>query len=75
MTYKEEKEWATIEDDIAALEDRLAAIDQEMIENARDFVKLGELTKEKEEKSKLLDEKMERWEYLSDLDEKIKSQK
>ena len=46
-----------------------------MAKFARDFVKLGELTAEKEETERLLEEKMERWEYLEDLAEKISQQK
>ena len=71
MSYKEKKEWETIEQDIDALETRISAIDEEMLQYAKDFVKLHELTKEKEEKEAALDAKMERWAYLSDLQEKI----
>ena len=73
MSYKEKKEWETIEADIDALETRIAAIDDEMMKYAQDFIKLHELTQEKEEKETLLDEKMERWAYLSDLQEKIEN--
>ena len=44
-----------------------------MMQYAKDFIKLHELTQEKEEKEALLDEKMERWAYLSDLQEKIEN--
>ena len=71
MSYKEKKEWETIEADIDALETRIAAIDDEMMKYAQDFIKLHELTQEKEEKENLLDEKMERWAYLSDLQDQI----
>ena len=71
MSYKEKKEWETIETDIDALETRIAAIDDEMMKYAQDFIKLHELTQEKEEKEALLDEKMERWAYLSDLQDQI----
>ena len=71
MSYKEKKEWETIEADIDALETRIAAIDDEMMQYAKDFIKLHELTQEKEEKEALLDEKMERWAYLSDLQDQI----
>ena len=47
FSYKEQKEYETIEDDIAALETRLGEIDGEMASCARDFVKLNELTEEK----------------------------
>lgn len=74
FTYKEQQEYNTIEDDIQAIEDRLKEIDREMSLNARDFVKLNELTKEQEELNNQLEFKMERWDYLMDLDEKIKNQ-
>ena len=74
FTYKEQQEYNTIEDDIQAIEDRLKEIDREMSLNARDFVKLNELTKEQEELNNQLEFKMERWDYLMDLDERIKNQ-
>lgn len=74
FTYKEQQEFNTIEDDIQAIEDRLKAIDKEMSLNARDFVKLNQLTKEQEELNAQLEYKMERWDYLMELDEKIKNQ-
>ena len=74
FTYKEQQEFNTIEDDIQAIEDRLKAIDKEMSLNARDFVKLNQLTKEQEDLNAELEYKMERWDYLMELDEKIKNQ-
>ena len=44
-----------------------------MAANASNFVKLNELTKEKEETEQALEEKMERWEYLSEIYEKMKN--
>lgn len=73
FTYAEQKEFDTIEDDISAIEERLSAIDGEMTKNAKDFVKLNELNSEKEELEVKLEKKMERWEYLTDLYEKINS--
>lgn len=46
-----------------------------MMANASSYGKLSELTKEKEETEALLEEKMERWEYLTELSEKIEAQK
>lgn len=74
FSYKEQKEYETIEDDIARLEDKIAAIDKQMTANASDFVKLNELSKEKEETESLLEQKMERWEYLEELAAKIAEQ-
>jgi ATP-binding cassette subfamily F protein uup len=67
FTYKEQQEWDVIEQEIENLESRLEEIDDEMVKNASDFGKLNDLQKEKEEKENLLEEKMERWEYLSEI--------
>ena len=74
FTYKEQKEYETIEDDIAAMEERMEAIDEEMVKNAHDFVKLNELTKEKSALETSIEEKMERWAYLEELAAKIAAQ-
>ena len=74
FTYKEQKEYETIDDDIAALEDKIAELEQKIAQNARDFVKLNEYTKEKEETEAKLEEKMDRWVYLNDLAEQIANQ-
>lgn len=74
FTYKEQKEYETIDADIAALEEKLEKLEQDLIANARDFVKLNEITKQKEETEAALEEKMERWMYLQDLAERIEAQ-
>lgn len=74
FTYKEQKEYETIEDDIAAMEERMEAIDEEMVKSAHDFVKLNELTKEKSALETSIEEKMERWAYLEELAAKIAAQ-
>ncbi len=74
FSYKEQKEWETIEDEIAALENRLPEIDEEMAAAASDFAKLTKLQKEKDEIDEQLLEKMERWEYLTQLYEEIQNQ-
>lgn len=75
FTYAEQKEYDTIDDDIAALEERLEKLDKDMMANAVNSAKLSEITVEKEETEKALEEKMERWVYLNDLAEKIEEQK
>lgn len=75
FTYKEQKEWETIESDIAALEDKIAGLEQSILDSSRDFGKLYDFTKQKEEAEALLEEKMDRWMYLNDLAEKIEAQK
>ena len=74
FTYKEQKEYETIEEDIAKLEEKIEFLEGEMVKNSTDFVKLGDLSKEKEEAEAQLEEKMSRWEYLEDLNEKIQQQ-
>lgn len=73
FSYKEQKEYETIEEDIAALEEKIEQLEKELEKNARDFVKLNELSKEKETTEAALEEKMERWEYLEDLAERIRN--
>ena len=75
MSYKEEKEFETIESDIAELEQKIEDTDNAMLKAANDFVKLGELSAMKDELQQKLDYKMDRWMYLNELDEKIKAQK
>ena len=74
FTYKEEKEYETIESDIAALEEKIEELEASMSKFSRDFVKLNQITKEKEEAEALLEEKMDRWMYLEDLKAKIDAQ-
>ena len=74
FTYKEQKEYETIDDDIAALESDIERIDSEMAKCATDYGKLNDLSREKAEKEKQLEEKMDRWVYLNDLAERIANQ-
>ena len=75
FTYMEQKEYETIDDDIEELEIKVSELDDEIAKNATSYSKLAELTKEKEDVERRLEEKMERWEYLNDLAEKIEKQK
>ena len=72
FTFKEQKEYETIDDDIAELEAKLEEVEEEINSAGSDYGKLQKLTKEREELSSALDEKMERWEYLNDLAQKIR---
>lgn len=75
FSFKEQKEYETIDDDIAALEEKISALDTQIAENASNYSRLTELSKEKESAEAALEEKMERWVYLNDLAEKIRAQK
>ena len=74
LTFLEQKEWDTIEQDIESIEQRITQLDDEMLQYGSDFAKLSKLSKEKEEKEEQLMSKMERWEYLSELVEKIEQE-
>ena len=74
FTYQEEKEYKTIESDIAKLEEKLEKLEGDMLKFATDFVKLRDITIEKEQAELQLEEKMERWMYLEDLAKKIAEQ-
>lgn len=74
FTYKEQKEFDTIDEDIAALEDKIARLEADIALAARDYGKLHQLTLEKEETEAQLEEKMDRWMYLNELKEKIDAQ-
>ena len=75
FTYKEQKEYDTIDDDIAKLEERIEALEAESEKEASNYTRLNEIMKEKEEAEKQLEEKMDRWVYLNDLAEQIEAQK
>ena len=75
FTYKEQREYETIDDEIAKLEAKVSALDADILANATNSGKLNELTKEKTQAEQELEEKMDRWVYLNDLAEKIAAQK
>ena len=72
FTYKEQKEFESIDDDIAELEGEIEKLDQEIAQNVTNSSRLNDLLKEKEQAEQELDEKMDRWVYLNDLNEQIK---
>ncbi|MFT4107362.1 MAG: ABC-F family ATP-binding cassette domain-containing protein [Lacrimispora sp.] len=74
FSYKEQKDWDTIEEDMAALEEKIQALEGQMEEAASNYSRLNALMEEKTEQERLLEEKMERWMYLNDLAEQIENQ-
>ncbi len=74
FTYKEQKEYETIDDDIAKLESEIEKLDEQIAESASQYSKLNELIKEKAEKEEALEYRMDRWVYLNDLAEQISAQ-
>lgn len=74
FTYQEQKDYETIEADMAALEEKMAALDKDIAAAAHDFVKLNKLVEEKGELEAELDKKMDRWMYLEELAARIAEQ-
>lgn len=74
FSYKEQREFETIEEDIAKLEEGIAQLDTEIAGNATNSVKLMELSEKQDIMRAQLEEKMERWMYLTDLAEQIAAQ-
>lgn len=75
FSYKEQREFETIDEDIAALEDAISQCEADMESAASDYVKLQELMAKKEQLETQLEEKTERWMYLTELAEAIEAQK
>lgn len=75
FSFKEQREYDTIDADIAALEEKIAACDREIAENASDYLALERLSEEKSQLEAQLDEKTERWVYLTELAEQIEAQR
>lgn len=72
FTFAEQKEFENIEGEISQLEEKIDVINQQIPLAATDFVKLSALSEEKERLEEELLNKMDRWEYLTELSEKIK---
>lgn len=75
FTSKEKKEFETIEQDIEKIENRIKEIEKESLECGSDYQKLMILQEEKELLEQQLLEKLERWEYLNNLNEEINNYK
>ena len=75
FSYKEQKEFETIDEDIEKLEEKITELEEQISKCATDFIKLNQLMQEKEKTEAELSDKMERWVYLNDLAEKIEAQK
>lgn len=75
FTYAEQKEYDTIDDDIASLESKVEELDGEIAGAATQYSRLNELLQEKADVEAQLEHKMDRWVYLNDLAEKIEAQK
>lgn len=75
FSYKEQKEWDTIEDDIETLENEIVDLEAQMEASSSSYGKLQELMELKAQKEEDLEFKMERWMYLNELAQEIEAQK
>ena len=75
FSFREQREYETIDADIAALEVEIARCDAEIAQNASDYVRLQALSAERDRLAAELDQKTDRWVYLNDLAERIEAQK
>lgn len=75
MSYQEKQDFLHIEDEIAALEARVAEIETEYAASASDFQRLTALDEEREELETKLLARMERWEYLTELQAEIDAER
>lgn len=71
FSFKEQREFETIDDDIACLENQISETEKEILASSSDYIKLQELSDKKDSLENQLAEKMERWLYLNELAEKI----
>lgn len=74
FSYHEKREYDTIDEDISTLEEKIGLLDQEIEKSASQYTKLNELMEEKDKVEKELEEKMDRWVYLTELAEKMNGQ-
>ena len=75
FSFKEQREYDTIDTDIAQLEEQISRCEEREGACGSDYVKLQEVLAEKENLTRMLEEKMERWVYLNELAERIRDQK
>ncbi len=74
FTFAEQKEYDTIDDDIASLEEQIECNKEAQTAAATDYYKLEELIHKAKELEAALEKKMDRWVYLNDLAEQIAGQ-
>lgn len=74
FSYNEKREWESIDGEILDLEEKIAGLESDMLEHATEYTKLQEIMAEKDRLDQELEEKMDRWVYLSELKEKIDGQ-
>lgn len=72
LSYLEQKEYEKIEEDTEIIASQIEEVQKKIDENITNYLVTKDLYIEKERLEKLLEEKFERWEYLSEIDRKSK---
>lgn len=75
FSFKEQREYETIDQDISDMEEKIGKLEEEILANATNSAKLNALMAEKEEAEDALEKKMDRWVYLTELAERIEAEK
>ncbi|MNW61610.1 ABC transporter ATPase component [compost metagenome] len=75
FSFKEQREYDQIDENIEKAEANLVRINKEMEESFSDSARLQELMAEQVEAERHLDELMERWTILNELAEQIEQSK
>lgn len=75
FSYREQREYETIDSEIAALEEKIAGLNEEIVKSATQYSRLAELTEKKNGLEEELEKKMNRWVELNELAEQIEQQK
>ncbi|MEC1069017.1 ABC-F family ATP-binding cassette domain-containing protein [Priestia megaterium] len=73
LTYKEQKEWEEIEDNIAAKEEEIERLTSEIEQVGSDYTKAHNLSLEQEKANEELSALLDRWAELSELIEEIEN--
>ena len=75
FSFKEQREYETIDADIENLENQITECERKMALQTSDYVKLQELMDKKAKLEEELENKTERWIYLNDLADRINAEK
>lgn len=75
FTASMRKEFEHIEDDITMLENKVKELEKEKILCGSDYQKLIDINNEQESINKQIEEKINRWEYLNELNEQINKER
>lgn len=75
FSFKEQRDFDTIDDTIAALEEKLAQLEEELAANSSDYTKVTAIMQQQQETQQKLDEAMDRWMYLQEKWEQIQQAK